>query len=364
MGTVASAGATAQSADVRTSISELGDFDYARRMNAARVVRRAPAAEAVPALIEAVTKHPDEFVRARTFVLLTGFNDSRTAGIARNALADRNDRLREKAYGWLELHPDPALIPVLTAALETETAEFVRPALIRALSALDADTNVRARLIREVGRGLDIFRGAVIDALAARRAVYALDAIAAVAILDGPLQDDAVLALGRIGDSRAVATLAKIQTKSPVLGLTIRVATCVIRGDCTAERNELVRVVSAGGDGTRPAAEALSMMAELDDQAAFAALVTSGDAAAAREDVAIAATTVALRRPTQILAWLEANPAAHERAVALLRDGFDMLEEDLAEEMFFATARATYWRSSESSGMRNLTATLIDKLEF
>ena len=70
----------------------------------------------------------------------------------------------------------------------------------RALAALGSDPQVQRALIAEAGRGLDFFRSAVIEALGEHRAAYAVDAIAAVAKLDGPLQDDAVLALGRIGD--------------------------------------------------------------------------------------------------------------------------------------------------------------------
>ena len=45
-----------------------------------------------------------------------------------------------------------------------------------------------------------------------------LTAIAAVAKLQGPLQDDAVLALGRIGGPRALATLTSLAAESPSAG--------------------------------------------------------------------------------------------------------------------------------------------------
>jgi hypothetical protein len=51
----------------------------------------------------------------------------------------------------------------LLAALQTETAEFVRPALIAALAAVGQDPQVQRALLGEVGRGLDFFRSAVID---------------------------------------------------------------------------------------------------------------------------------------------------------------------------------------------------------
>jgi hypothetical protein len=51
-------------------------------------------------------------------------------------------------------------------------------------------------------------------------------------------------------------------------------------------------------------------------------------------------------------------------ALALLAEGFDMLQEDLEEEQFFVTVRRAYWTAGESSGLRKLGEQLIGKLEF
>ena len=51
-------------------------------------------------------------------------------------------------------------------------------------------------------------------------------------------------------------------------------------------------------------------------------------------------------------------------ALALLKDGFDLVEEDVAEEVFYATVRATYWKADEGSGLRTAAALLIDGLAF
>jgi hypothetical protein len=47
-----------------------------------------------------------------------------------------------------------------------------------------------------------------------------------------------------------------------------------------------------------------------------------------------------------------------------MHEGFESLEEDFAEEQFYAAARAAYWAAPETSEQRALTASLIDKLEF
>ena len=58
------------------------------------------------------------------------------------------------------------------------------------------------------------------------------------------------------------------------------------------------------------------------------------------------------------------NSVSIIEALTLLREGFESLEEDFAEEQFYAAARATYWASPEQSEQRTLSASLIDRLEF
>src|SRR5688572_18638766 len=147
----------ASSADqLKAAIDKLGDFDYATRTAAARTVRRTVAAQAVPALLQAVAEHADGYVRYRALVLLTGFNDPRTTDAMRESRASPNDRLRTVAYSFFEHHPDRALIGDLLMALDQEQGEFVRPWLVRALVAHGArfdDPRIRETLLREVGRG-------------------------------------------------------------------------------------------------------------------------------------------------------------------------------------------------------------------
>lgn len=124
-----------QSSERTPHIDSLSVFDYATRTRAARMLRRAPAADVVPALDAAAHGHADQFVRYRALVLLTSFRAPDTPDLMRGLLTDRNDCVRE------------------------------------------------------------------VEALGKRRAGYAVDAIAAVAVLDGPLRDDPVLA--RAADWRA-----------------------------------------------------------------------------------------------------------------------------------------------------------------
>ena len=202
-------------AQLQAAIAKLGDLDYATRANASRTVRRTPGAQAVPALLQAVAEQADGYIRYRALVLLTGFNDPRMKDSMRESLVSPNDRLRAAAYGFFEHNPDPTLVPQFLAALDKEQGEFVRPELIRALASHGDDPRVRQALLREAGRGEDYFRSAVIEALGDHKAQYAYDALNAIAKLDGPLQDDAAVALGKIGDKRALETLAAIQRTAP-----------------------------------------------------------------------------------------------------------------------------------------------------
>ena len=359
-------------AQLKAAIDKLGDLDYATRTTAARTVRRTPASQAVPALLEAVSEHADGYVRYRALVLLTGFNDPRAADAMRAALRSPNDRLRATAYAYFERHPDPALLPASLAALDTEVGEFVRPALVRALAAQGADARVRAVLVREVGRGQNFFRSAAIEALGDYKALYAYDPIAAVARLDGPLQVDAALALGKIGDKRAIEILSGLQQTAPRTAQpSIAAAICLLGINCESHEGYLVETLKFSDKNIgfqellRGAASGLGALGVAGHGEAVNALIEIGlpSRDPTRAPVALALATIALRNTTLMLSVLEkdSEPA---RAIAVVGEGFDMLEEDLEKERFFALVRRTYWQAAGGSSTRHLMQSLIGKLDF
>jgi HEAT repeat protein len=358
--------------DLRRAIDQLGNLDYEVRSAASRTVRRAAPAQAVAALLEAISSHADGYVRYRALVLLTGFNDSRTADAMREAMSSPNDRLRIVAFNYFAHHPDEALADELLSRLESELAEFARPPLVRALAAHGSSEAVRRALVRDVGRGEDFFRGAVIEALGEYRATYAFDAIADVAKLDGPLQDDAALALGRIGDKRALSTLADLQATAPRQRQpVIAAAICLLGVNCNVHERYIVETLrfAEANPGfqelMRSAATALGALGVAGRPSAVDALLERGIPSRdpARAPITLALATVALRNAPLMFQVLEGHPD-QPGAIDLLAEGFEMLEEDLEKERFFALVRRTYWGSAEQSPTRALMQTLITELDF
>jgi HEAT repeat protein len=359
-------------AQLQGAIDKLGSLDYTTRTTASRVVRRTASAQAVPALLRAVTDHADGYVRYRSLVLLTGFNDPRTKDAMRESLASPNDRLRTVAFSYFEHNADAAMIPQFITALDKEQGEFVRPALVRALAALGADPRVRQALVPQVTRGEDFFRSAVIEALGDYKAQYAFEPITAVAKLDGPLQDDAALALGKIGDKRALETLAALQRTAPKPTQTsIAAAICLLGVNCESHVGYLVDVLKFADKNEgfqellRGAASGLAALAVAGRAEAAQALADVGVPSRdpTRAPVALALATVALRNTTLMMSLLEKS-ATRDGMLALVAEGFDMLEEDLDKERFFALTRRTFWASPEGSPRRALMQTLIGKLDF
>lgn len=359
-------------ADIRAAINQLADLDYTTRVRAARLIRRSAAAQAVPALLQAIREHKDGFVRFRSLVLLTGFNDPRAAEQMLDAMRSPNDRLREVAYGYFELHPDRALVPQFVAALEKEMGDFVRPAIVRALAAVGDDPRVRDVLLLDVTRGVDFHRSTVIEALGDYKRTYALPRLLDIAKLEGPLQDDAAIAIGRLGDKQALGALAALQRSgSKELQPTVAAAICMLGVNCSSHLGYLDRVVAFADDNpgyqelVRSAAAGLATVAIGGNADALTILLDKGIPSMdpIRAPMALAAAKVALRNTPLLLDVLQKQKDL-AGALALLAEGFDMLEEDLEEEQFFVAVRKGYWAAPDSSPVRKVAEQLITKLEF
>jgi len=362
-----------QATGYAAAIDQLGSLDaHEIRMEAARTIRRAPPELMVPLLTRAAREHHDEYVRYRALVLLTGFGHPSTAGLMRALIGDHNDRIRTVVFGWFGHHPDPGVLAALLGALTDERSEFVRPALSRAVAAQGDDPRAQQALVPLVARGEDFFRGAVIEALGDYRAAYALPAIEPVARLDGPLQDDAITAIGKIGDRGRVPLLAGLQGKiADHLQPTLSASLCLLGVSCDSHKAFILaslNYASAAEDEQprlRGAVHALGMLALRGHDDALAALLAAGPAGgpAAQPPIALGAGLVALREPEVVLRVLATGPAG-DAALLLLRDAFDMLDEDLEEERFFAAARRAYWAAPSDSAGRRVAEALIRVLEF
>ena len=363
--------------ELESAVEQLGDFDHAVRVEASRVLRRAAPEQAIPVLLDAARAHPDSYVQFRAVILAYGFDALRARPVFEDGLDSANDRVRATAYEYFEQFPSSTVVPRLLTALDTETSEFVRPYLVRALAANDETAEVQEALVRDVDRGEGYFRGAVIEALGDYEAEYAVGPLLRVASDAGPLRDDALLALGKIGDPRAVPALGRIQADAdedlqPIVSATA----CLLEVDCDGQLRYVVDALSyaaqAGGDDgqrlLRGASTALAALAMTGHRAALEALFAAGAAASesARAPVAIALGTVAFRNPTVVRNALRDRAASGvpEAELLLLRDAFDMLDEDFAEERFYVMLRGDYWDATDQSADRRLADAAIHILEF
>jgi HEAT repeat protein len=355
------------------TITELGDFDYAVRMDASRRIRRLDRDFVAPLLAEAAHAHGDSYVQFRAAVLLSGIGGPPAREFFRQALEAPNDRVRAAAYEVAEHDPDPALAARLLASLDRETSEFVRPSLLRALAAHDGDPAVREQLVRDIDRGEGFFRATVIEALGERRAGYAVDALIRIASAEGPLRDDALVALGRIGDERALPVIAAAQDDAAnTLQPIVSASACLLGIDCANQARYVVQALeyatgSGGGDQVllRAAATAAGALAAAGRTEVLEALIATGVGAVdpARAPLALALGSVALRDPAGVLEAL-AGREDLEAVLLLLRDAFDMLDEDLAEERFYVSMQSTFWDERQIAGARAAAEAAMRVLEF
>ena len=380
LATTLSAGAAAQERgpvaaspeQIRGAIDKLADLDYDTRMSAARTIRRAPSQQVVPALLQAFNEHAEGYVRFRSLILLTGYSDPRIDDVMQQAMASPNDRIREVAYGYYELNPKPALAPRMLAALDKEEGEFVRPALVRALAALPRDQKITDALIRDAGRGMDYFRSTVIEALGDYKIAAAIPKLTEIAKVDGPLQDDAATALGKIGDKTALGTIAGLQQSAPKeMQPAIAASICLLGTNCAAHIGYLEKTLRYADtypgyqDLVRAAAAGLGNIARQGNEEALRILFDVGIPSQdpVRAPVTLAIGLVALRNTPLLLKSLQTT-GDQAGAIGIVAEAFDMLEEDLEEERFFVAIRKEYWAAPDGSPLRKLCEQLINKLDF
>ena len=360
------------------AIDQLAEFDYAVRVEASRALRRADPNVVRPALLHAVEHHQDSYVQFRALVLIYGLDLPDVDKVFSGALNSSNDRVRASAYEYFEAFPEPDVGSQLLGALDTETSEFVRPYLVRALAANDDDSSVRERLVQDIHRGQSYFRGAVIEALGDHRALYAVDSLIPLIAEDGPFRDDALLALGKIGDRRVIQPLRQVQRDSDTkIQPIVSAAACLLDVGCDGQLSYIVDTLRYGIEPStennqeliRNASTALSALATAGQQRALDALFELGVNASesARAPIALALGKVALRNPQIVqntLVDAASEATMPEAELLLLRDAFDMLDEDFAEERFYVLMRQGYWEGFGSAKARAVAAAAIRVLEF
>ena len=360
------------------AIDQLAEFDYAVRVEASRALRRADPDVVHPVLLHAVEHHQDSYVQFRSLVLIYGLDLPDVDKVFSGALNSSNDRVRASAYEYFEAFPSPDVGSQLLAALDTETSEFVRPYLVRALAANDDDSSVRERLVQDIHRGQSYFRGAVIEALGDHRALYAVDSLIPLIAEDGPFRDDALLALGKIGDRRVIQPLRQVQRDSDTkIQPIVSAAACLLDVGCDGQLSYIVDTLRYGIELSnennqeliRNASIALSVLATDGQQRALDALFELGVNASesVRAPIALALGKVALRNPQIVqntLVDAASEATMPEAELLLLRDAFDMLDEDFAEERFYVLMRQGYWEGFGSAKARAVAAAVIRVLEF
>jgi hypothetical protein len=141
--------------------------------------------------------------------------------------------------------------------------------------------------------------------------------------------------------------------------------------NCSSHQGYLTETIRFGIDNigfqelVRGSASGLAVLGVAGNEEAVKTLIAVGTPSRdpARATIALALGTVALRNHPLLLRVLE-NTKDLSGALELLREAFDMLEEDFEEERFFVFVRRAYWQAAPASATRKIADALIQKLEF
>jgi hypothetical protein len=151
----------------------------------------------------------------------------------------------------------------------------------------------------------------------------------------------------------------------------VAAAICLLGQNCSSHLGFLQKTLGFAEDFPgyqdliRASAAGLGALGARDNAAAIAMLFDIGVPSEdpLRAPMALALGMVAVRNTPALLTALETRKD-RELAVSLVAEGFDMLEEDLEEERFFAAVRRAYWAAPDGSPTRGLCEYLITKLDF
>jgi hypothetical protein len=181
-----------------------------------------------------------------------------------------------------------------------------------------------------------------------------------------------LLAIGKLGDKRGLETLAALQRTTPrTLQPTIAAGICLLGSNCGSHLGYIAETLkfATSNSGFQPllrsAAGGLAALAIAGNTEALGLLIERGAPARdpERAAIALAIGNVALRNTSLLLKAVESLEDPNG-VVELLREAFDMLEEDFEEERFFAFVRRTYWQADQGSSTRRVAELLIQRLEF
>ena len=313
-------------AQLQAAIDKLGDLDYATRTDASRTVRRTAGAAGrarAAAGGRRARRRVRPLSRARAADRLQrSADEGRDARVARQP---ERSAARRSPTASSSTTPIRAMVPAAPGrARQGAGASSSGPALVRALAALGDDPRVRAGAARARSAAARTSSAAPSSRRSATtRPRTPSTRSTAVAKLDGPLQDDAALALGRIGDKRALETLAALQRTRAAARRSRRSPRPSACSASTASRTRAISIETLKFADQNPGFQELLRGAAAGLGALARRRPCRGGRRAVRRSasrrsdptrapVALALATVALRNTPLMLTMLEKHPTASD----------------------------------------------------
>ena len=114
----------------------------------------------------------------------------------------------------------------------------------------------------------------------------------------------------------------------------------------------------------RSAASGLAALAVRGNREALDALLETGRNASGPARAPMPLRWAQSLRSPEIVQAALVERSTLDADLLLLRDAFDMLDEDFAEERFYVLMRSAYWAAVEGSIQRRVAEAAIEVLEF